>query len=297
MRGEDLWQMKKKLVIFLLSSIGFGLYGQCCVEDLIVNNISFISNGDTLKGTIVSPPGKGSFPAVVHIHGSGPEKRNLGFAKHYAMKGITFLTYDKRGVGESQGEYIGDDEEEDNASPENLILLAQDAYAAFIALKKYEKIDTNKIGLFGGSQIGWIAPITASYDRSIKFMVLFSAPVVTTDQEIYYSNYAEDNPDFFKQYSKSQIDDLMKNAPPTGFDVISYLKKLDIPVLWVYGALDNSVPVSESIKNLKKIEKETHQDYKIKIYKKGDHRLTLPKQKGAPADGVNKYMIDWIKKF
>ena len=289
--------MNKILTNLLLLIVGFSLWGQGPLEELIVKDILFVSNGDTLKGTIVLPPGEGPFPAVVHIHGSGPEKRNLWFAKHYALRGIAFLTYDKRGVGESEGEYIGDDESEDNACEENLILLAQDAYAAFKILKKWDKIDTNKIGLFGGSQVGWIAPITASYDRSIKFMVLFSAPVVTTDQEIYFSKYAENNPDFFKEYSRSQIDDLMKHSPQTGFNAIPYLKMLDIPVLWVYGALDNSIPVSESIKNLKKIKKETDQDYKIKVFKKGDHRLTLPMQKGAPADRVNKYMMDWIKKF
>lgn len=286
-------------LIMFLCVIGFELtaYGQNNNKELVIEDVRFVSEGDTLSGTIVLPSGEGLFPAVVEIHGSGKEMRHLWLAKYFANRGIAFLTYDKRGVGKSQGNYCGPETGKNNASPENLILLAKDAAAAFKVLKNWRNIDTTKIGLFGGSQIGWIAPVTASFDKEIRFMVLMSAPVVTVDQEVYYSKFAESNPNFFKEHSKSQIDKLMENSPKTGFDAIPYLKGLNIPVLWLYGEFDNSIPVSESIKNLKMIEKETNNVYEIEILEKRDHQLRLLDQiEGSNDDFVYNYIVEWIKR-
>ena len=288
----------RNLIIFLCV-IGFELtvYGQNDNKELVIEDVRFVSEGDTLSGTIVLPSGVGKFPAVVEIHGSGKELRHLWLAKKYANNGIAFLTYDKRGVGKSQGNYCGPETRKNNASPENLTLLAKDAASAFKVLKKWRNIDTAKIGLFGGSQIGWIAPITASFDKDIRFMALMSAPVVTVDQEVYFSNYAGNNHNFFKEYSKSQIDSLMKSAPVTGFDAIPYLESIHIPVLWLYGEFDNSIPVYESIKNLEMIEKKTNQNYEIKVLKNRNHQLRLLDNiEGSNDDFVYNYIVEWIKK-
>ena len=287
-----------KTIIALLCAICFESVILCQNDpnELLIKEVTFTNQGDTLSGTIVLPPGIGLFPAVVEIHGSGPEKRHLWLAEQFAKQGIAFLTYDKRGCGKSQGNYIGDEPGEINVSPENITLLAKDAYAAFKVLKASKNIDTTRIGIFGGSQIGWIAPITASYDKSISFMALMSAPVVAVDQELYFSNIAENNPDFFKEYSPLQIDSLMANAPKTGVNPIPYLKSLHIPILWLYGEFDNSIPVSESIKNLKLIEKETNQDYDIEILENRNHQLTLVgENKENDFEFIINKIIEWIK--
>jgi pimeloyl-ACP methyl ester carboxylesterase len=68
-----------------------------------------------LSGTLDLPAGKGPFPVMLLIAGSGPTDRNgnnpLGIkwdsykllGKGLAERGIAVLRYDKRGVGESVG--------------------------------------------------------------------------------------------------------------------------------------------------------------------------------------------------
>jgi alpha-beta hydrolase superfamily lysophospholipase len=66
--------------------------------------VRFKSHGIELAGSIVLPPGEIN-AAVVHVHGSGAQKRNRDLARHFARAGIVALVYDKRGVGESGGAY------------------------------------------------------------------------------------------------------------------------------------------------------------------------------------------------
>ena len=64
------------------------------------------SNGDIhLSGTLVVPKGRGPFPAIVRIHGAGPADRVNSIDEYYAYHGIAFLSYDKRGVGRSSGDW------------------------------------------------------------------------------------------------------------------------------------------------------------------------------------------------
>ena len=69
--------------------------------------------------------------------------------------GIASWSYDKRGVGKSGGVYKHD---VDSAQFE---LLAADAIAGVKMLAKRPDIDTNRIGIWGISQAGWIIPIVA----------------------------------------------------------------------------------------------------------------------------------------
>jgi hypothetical protein len=65
-------------------------------------------NGDvTLAGTLLIPASKGKHPALVFTHGGGPQLRELywGLGYLYAARGFAVLSYDKRGVGKSTGNW------------------------------------------------------------------------------------------------------------------------------------------------------------------------------------------------
>ena len=49
----------------------------------------------------------GKHPAIILVHGSGPEDREfvLPFARFLVPRGIAILGYDKRGVGGSTGDW------------------------------------------------------------------------------------------------------------------------------------------------------------------------------------------------
>lgn len=130
-----------------------------------------------LSGTLTIPAGKGPFPAVVLISGSGPQNRNeelMGhqpffvLADYLSRNGIAVLRYDDRGVGKSTG----------NFAKATTFDFAEDAGAAWVFLSKQKKIDKTKVGLLGHSEGGLIAPIVASKNKDIDFIVLMAGPSV-----------------------------------------------------------------------------------------------------------------------
>jgi hypothetical protein len=134
-----------------------------------------------LAGTLTIPQGNGPFPAVVMISGSGPSDRNETIYGHkpflvisdwLTRNGIAVLRYDDRGVGKSQGTQI-------NATSADL---ATDAEAAYIFLKDNPKLNPKSIGLLGHSEGGLIAPMVASSNHNIAFIVSLAGQGVTGEQ-------------------------------------------------------------------------------------------------------------------
>ena len=79
-------------------------------EEVVYENKA---GGSKLAGTLTLPPGKGPFPAVLLITGSGQQDRDeallghrpfLVLADHLTRKGIAVLRVDDRGVGGSTGD-------------------------------------------------------------------------------------------------------------------------------------------------------------------------------------------------
>ncbi|GLQ95035.1 alpha/beta hydrolase family protein [Dyella acidisoli] len=135
----------------------------------------------TLGGTLTKPKGAGPFPAVVLISGTGANTRDEVSAGHkiflvladaLTRKGIAVLRYDKRGVGESTGDF-GSATTADFAS---------DAKAAVEWLSKRSDIDHAHIGVMGHSEGGVIAPMVAVADRNVAFVVMLAGPGVRGDK-------------------------------------------------------------------------------------------------------------------
>jgi len=139
--------------------------------------ISF-SNGDvTLRGTLTMPATKEPHPAIILVHGSGPERRPGGHWTHFFTRhGIAYFYFDKRGAGASTGDF-------NSASIEDL---ASDVLAAVQALRNNKSIDPQQIGLIGHSNGGWVAPLAASRLKDIAFLIVKSGSGLPVYKNIVY---------------------------------------------------------------------------------------------------------------
>jgi pimeloyl-ACP methyl ester carboxylesterase len=134
-----------------------------------------------LAGTLSIPNGKGPFPAVVLIAGSGPQNRDEDVMGHKVFlvladalnrAGLAVLRYDKRGIGASSG----------HADTATTADYAADARAALDWLVAQPGIDAAHIGLIGHSEGGLIAPQVAAADTKARFLVLLAGPGVRGDK-------------------------------------------------------------------------------------------------------------------
>lgn len=228
-----------------------------------VENLSFDSEDVTLAGSIVFPAEQPVQAAVVFIHGSGRQSRNLAVAKRFAEDGIAALVYDKRGAGESGGDYEG----EQSVSQKNIELLADDAVAAFAALAAHPDLAGVPIGFAGISQAGWIAPIAAQKTPDARFLLLWSSPVCKVSEEDIFSKYTADGDSLtvpaYEEALRARSEpyvwpDFLGRDTDSG----ETLKTLAIPGLWLFSDNDGSVPVDLSIERLQALRQKGHQfDY------------------------------------
>ncbi|MEI6754050.1 MAG: acyl-CoA thioester hydrolase/BAAT C-terminal domain-containing protein [Paludibacter sp.] len=132
----------------------------------------------SLAGTLTLPTKEGRFPVVVLITGSGPQNRDeelmghkpfLVITDYLTRNGIGVLRFDDRGCFASKGNFK-------TATTNDF---AMDVESAVNYLKTRKEIDQNHIGLIGHSEGGIIAPIVASKNKDVSFIVLMAGTGVS----------------------------------------------------------------------------------------------------------------------
>ncbi len=127
-----------------------------------------------IAATLTVPEGKSPFPAVLLIVGSGPLNRDeevafhkpfLVLADHLTRQGIAVLRADKRGVGQTTGDF----------EEATIYDLADDVRAGVQYLKSRKEIDPKRIGLLGHSEGGTVGAIVAARSPDIAFFVTMAA--------------------------------------------------------------------------------------------------------------------------
>lgn len=267
--------------------------------DVVVEDIRFESEGATLAGTIYTP--RHSHVAVVLVHGSGQAPRMRDLASLFAENGISVLTYDKRGVGESGGTYAGPEVNTNNVDRDNLILLAKDANAAINVLcQRNKNIAT---GLVGISQAGWIIPIAATQNPLVDFMVLFSGPLVSTLEQLRFQFFTDGNTDFWDSHTEAEARESVHKAGRfdeyykeyrdqfVSTDPCDALSTLSIPGLWIFGEKDIQIPVGLSIEPLNAF-KAQGKPYEYCLFPALGHNTAFSES----SEPVN-IAVHWIKAF
>jgi uncharacterized protein len=174
--------MRRKInpIMLMTSTLLLAGGGSAAAQNSLVTerDVTFRNGSLELSGTLMLPD-SGPSPAVVFLHGSGPATRAGArpYAEEFAKLGIASLFFDKRGSGVSGGSWI-------TASLDDL---AGDALAAVEHLKTYDGIDPTRIGLWGVSQAGWVAPLAAAQSDDVAFMILVSGGGATPRESELFS--------------------------------------------------------------------------------------------------------------
>lgn len=148
-----------------------------------------------LPGTLSVPKGKGPFPALILVHGSGPNDRDesIGPNKPFrdlawglASRGIAVLRYEKR--TRHHWEKLTPIAKNVTVYEETI----EDAIAAVPVLKKNPLIDNKKIFLLGHSLGGMLIPRIAEQDKKKElagFIVLAGTTRALEDVILEQYNY------------------------------------------------------------------------------------------------------------
>jgi hypothetical protein len=249
-------------------------------------DITFRNEDVLLKGTLTKPDTDILCPVVIVTHTSNAGTRNFGVYQHLTEllppRGIAVFLYDRRGSGESTGDF----------NTATFFDLAADAQAGIDQLKMRSDIDPKRIGVWGMSQGGWIAPLAASTSTDVAFVIAVSAVGVSPAKQMNYSAEYELREQGFPEEAIRQmlevrglvdeyfrgkvgrskvrkkldavlqeawfpfayLDDQLPEDPTTekwcqemDFNPLPIIQKVNVPVLLLYGEHDPWVPIAKSM--------------------------------------------------
>jgi dienelactone hydrolase len=232
-----------------------------------------------LAGLLFVPEGAGPFPAAVVIHGSGTSRRDklgwyLTLTKYLQDSGIVVLLPDKRGSEKSEGDWR-------TASFEDL---ATDTRAAIEYLRTQRSVPLSGIGVIGMSQGGWIAPIVASQESDLAFLVSMVGPMVTPREQLLY----EENHNLRQLGFLPGISNVLAYvgsanvrylAQPqlykliVDYDPLLYWGRISVDSLALFGTDDTNVLSAESIRRLESLR---NPHVRVKVYEGSGHALESP---------------------
>lgn len=282
-------------------------------------DLDFQSDSITIGATVFLPASAGPHPAAVILHGGGDSSREESppyrfWGPYLARRGYVVLLYDKRGNGDSGGDWrtVGFEER------------AADVLAGIDALRRLAEVDTAKIGLIGVSQGSWVAGLVARDDPGLCFVVNISGPAVSVREadtaalrfELVRDGWAPRDVgerlalwQMMVDYTRSNSDDRLWErlvaaeiwagarawsevaafrigergswwkqwyGRVADYDPLPVLTDTDVPMLWMYGERDSQSDVARNVAALEQLRLEASKDYTIAVFPAAGHGLLVP---------------------
>jgi dienelactone hydrolase len=257
---------------------------------IVQEEITVTSGDATLAARVSSPGRQGRHPAVVSVHGSGRLGRDHqqfdvdGLVRH----GVVVLTYDKRGVGASTGEFVFVGT---STSEAYMPILAADALECLRALRRHPSVDPDRVGFIGISQAGWIIPLAMSTaaPAEVAFAIIRSGPATSVGLEMAYSGITRDRD--VSAIPPDEMDRrLAEYTGPHGLDTVPLLDRLRTPTLWLLGEQDASIPIRQTQSNLQRAI-ERGATITVKTYPGADHSLEIARRPVPYWQDI----VDWLR--
>jgi uncharacterized protein len=232
-------------------------------------NISLISEKQwKLPGVLTIPNGGGPFPAVILVHGSGPNDRDESYGPNKPFKdlawglaslGIVVLRYDKRTLV-YQNEF---------STLKNFTVQEEtiaDVVAGINLLYTSPVVDHSKIFVLGHSLGGMLAPRIALQNDSLKGLIILAGPTrhledLILEQTRYLANISGSNQTTQIAYLEQQVmkiknlnfsqGETVLGAPRSywadlaTYDPVQTAQQVDIPMLILQGERDYQVTMTD----------------------------------------------------
>lgn len=184
-----------------------------------VHPTSFISDGETLRGHFVIPPGTGPFPGICKFHGlPGSSDQISGIATRLAEAGFAVLTFNFRGFRSSEGLF-------------RLANQVKDAKPAITHLLESLYTKGEWVGVYGPSYGGAVAVLAAARDSRISAVGL-RAPVYDT---LWFAQ---------TPMIPNAVEDLVQNAPDQMHGLIDHQSRKDV-LRWMIEDAKQLNPMNE----------------------------------------------------
>ncbi|MBC6461035.1 prolyl oligopeptidase family serine peptidase [Actinomadura sp. HBU206391] len=212
---------------------------------LTSTDVSFKGFGGlTLHGTVLAPAKpEPPRPGVVLVTGSGagvPREHLLTEATEFARRGLAVLIYDKRSAGYT-------------TFRRSYSELADDALGAVRALAAQPGVDSAKVGLWGLSEGGWVAPLAASRSADVAFVIVVGGNAMTPIRQQLWNETSslrrEGVSGSLIHHGKRNFTRLGADAglfAEAHFDAEGVLARVRQPLLGVWGSRDLQTPPEDN---------------------------------------------------
>ncbi len=196
-------------------------------------NLSLTNGKYELPGILTIPKGDGPFPAVVLVHGSGPNDADetIGANRPFkdlawglATRGVVVFRYTKRTM--KYGSQSSDDPMKLTVDDEAM----SDARAAVSLIAKQTKVNPGRVFLVGHSMGAYLAPRIAAADPEIAGIVMLAANTRPIEQlaleQVRYIAAASGTPTEEEQKQIAAVEETTKKIESPGLkpgDTVTFL--------------------------------------------------------------------------
>ncbi|RJS89878.1 alpha/beta fold hydrolase [Candidatus Bathyarchaeota archaeon] len=201
---------------------------------ILVENISFESEGYRLLGRIYRPRAEGRFPAVVLCHGYPGDNKNMDLAEELAFNNVVSLVFYYRGAWGSEGTF----------SLRGLDPSTRDAIK-FLASQPF--VDPERLGLIGYSMGAVPTAKRLSEDPRLKVGV-FISPAADL-RPLASERVLETIVPVFLNMGKGKLRglsaDLLRSELPwvlANLNPVEVIRDVRVPIMVVAGSKDNLTP-------------------------------------------------------